>query len=41
MHWNVIKVKPVAPFALSVQFADGTVETVQFFKVTSMGSLPP
>ena len=30
MHWNVIKVKPVAPLALSVQFADGTVGTVQF-----------
>lgn len=24
MYWNVIKVKSVAPLALSVQFADGT-----------------
>ena len=30
MHWNVIKVIHVAPLALSVQFADGTVGTVQF-----------
>ena len=30
MHWNAIKVKPVARLALSVQFADGTVGTVQF-----------
>jgi hypothetical protein len=30
MQWDVIEVKPVAPLALSVQFADGTVGTVQF-----------
>lgn len=30
MQWHVIKVKPVATLALSVQFADGTVGTVQF-----------
>lgn len=30
MKWDVIEVKPVAPLALRVQFADGTVGNVQF-----------
>lgn len=30
MEWDVIDVKPVAPLALRVQFADGTVGNVQF-----------
>ena len=30
MQWDVIEVKHVAPLALSVQFADGTVGIVQF-----------
>ena len=30
MEWDVIEVKAVAPLALSVQFADGTVGKVQF-----------
>jgi len=30
MEWDVIDVKPVAPLALRVQFADGTVGKVQF-----------
>jgi hypothetical protein len=30
MEWDVIEVKTVAPLALSVQFADGTVGTVKF-----------
>jgi hypothetical protein len=30
MDWDVIDVKPVAPLALKVVFADGTVGKVQF-----------
>jgi hypothetical protein len=30
MEWDVIDVKPAAPLALRVQFADGTVGKVQF-----------
>lgn len=30
MQWDVVDVKPVAPLALRVQFADGTVGKVQF-----------
>ena len=30
MEWDVIDVKPVAPLALRVKFADGTVGNVQF-----------
>jgi hypothetical protein len=30
MDWDVVDVKPVAPLALKVQFADGTVGRVQF-----------
>lgn len=30
MEWDVIDVKPVAPLALKVQFADGAVGKVQF-----------
>ncbi|MDO8651684.1 MAG: DUF2442 domain-containing protein [Undibacterium sp.] len=30
MEWDVIDVKPVAPLALKVQFADGTEGKVQF-----------
>jgi Protein of unknown function (DUF2442) len=30
MEWDVIEVKTIAPLALSVQFADGTVGKVQF-----------
>ncbi|WP_353237993.1 DUF2442 domain-containing protein [Limnohabitans sp.] len=30
MDWDVIDVKPVAPLALKVEFADGTVGKVQF-----------
>jgi Protein of unknown function (DUF2442) len=30
MEWDVIDVKPVAPLALKVQFADGTEGWVQF-----------
>jgi hypothetical protein len=30
MQWDVVYVKPVAPLALRVQFADGTVGQVQF-----------
>lgn len=30
MKWDVIDVKPVAPLALRVQFADGTEGKVQF-----------
>ncbi|MBC7621476.1 MAG: DUF2442 domain-containing protein [Candidatus Saccharibacteria bacterium] len=30
MEWDVVDVKPVAPLALQVQFADGTVGKVRF-----------
>lgn len=30
MEWDVVDVKPIAPLALRVQFADGTVCKVQF-----------
>ena len=30
MEWDVIEVKTIAPLALRVQFADGTVGRVQF-----------
>jgi hypothetical protein len=30
MEWKVIAVKPVAPLALEVEFADGTVGQVSF-----------
>jgi hypothetical protein len=30
MEWDVIEVKAIAPLALHVQFADGTVGKVQF-----------
>ena len=30
MEWNVVDVKAIAPLALQVQFADGTVGKVQF-----------
>ncbi|MBV5292649.1 MAG: DUF2442 domain-containing protein [Curvibacter lanceolatus] len=30
MEWDVVDVKPIAPLALRVQFADGTVGKVQF-----------
>ena len=30
MEWDVVDVKPIAPLALCVQFADGTVGKVQF-----------
>ncbi|MEY3611351.1 MAG: hypothetical protein RJB14_1073 [Pseudomonadota bacterium] len=30
MDWDVVDVKPVAPWVLKVQFADGTVGRVQF-----------
>lgn len=30
MEWDVIKVTPVAPLGLKVQFADGTVGNVKF-----------
>jgi hypothetical protein len=30
MEWDVVDVKNIAPLALRVQFADGTVGTVQF-----------
>lgn len=30
MKWNVVDVKPIAPLAIRVQFADGLVGKVQF-----------
>ena len=30
MYWDVVSVKPVAPLALSVQFADGLAGQVRF-----------
>ena len=40
MEWDVVDVKTIAPLALRVQFADGTVGKVQFEQSHLTGDLP-
>lgn len=40
MEWDVVDVKPIAPLALRVQFADRTVAKVQFEQIHLTGVFP-